>query len=108
MRSWIALSVALAVLAPGLAFARNPNTNQCNRMNRQIAHYDDVLALARGRQNELWENATKAQINRLTGQRDRLCPEMVREAVAKKEMREFLALMKQAAQGARRYFTGGF
>jgi len=108
MRSLIALSLVLVVVVPGLAFARNPNTNECNRMNRQIAHYDDVLALARGRQTELWENATKAQINRLAGQRDRLCPEMVREAIAKKEMREFLSLMKQAAQGARRYFTGGF
>jgi len=108
MRIWIALSVALAVLVPGLAFATNPNTNECKRMNRQIAHYDDVLELARGRQNELWENATKAQITRLAERRLRLCPEMVQEARAKKEMREFVSLMKTAAQAARSYFTGGF
>jgi hypothetical protein len=108
MRTWIVSSVALAVLVPGLALATNPNTHKCNRMTRQIAHYDDVLELARGRQNELWENATKAQIDRLAEQRLRLCPEMIQEARAKKEMREFLGLMKMAAKAARSYFTGGF
>ena len=108
MRTWLALSVALAVLVPGAALAANPHANECRRMNRQINHYDDVLKLARGRQNELWENATKAQISRLQNRVIRLCPEMVQEAKAKKEMREFLGLMKTAAQAARRYFTGGW
>ena len=108
MRIWIALSVALMVLVPGLALAANPHANECRRMNRQISHYDDVVKLARGRQNQLWENATKAQINRLEGRVVRLCPEMVQEAKAKKEMREFLALMKTAAKAARSYFTGGW
>jgi predicted PurR-regulated permease PerM len=108
MRTLIVLLAALAVLVPGLALGANPHANECRRMTRQINHYDDVLQLARGRQNELWENATKAQINRLANRRARLCPEMVQEARAKKEMREFLGLMKSAAQAARKYFTGGW
>lgn len=48
--------------------------NECRVLARQIAHFEDVLELARDRDDELWEKGTEQHIARLEARRDRLCP----------------------------------
>ena len=48
--------------------------NECRVLARQIAHFEDVLEMARERDNELWEKGTAQHIARLEARRDRLCP----------------------------------
>lgn len=117
MRLVVALVAATLVLAPALADARDQhrqytNRQLCRRMTKQIAHYETtVLAMARERDNELWEKATEAQIDRLKDQRADRCPEWGKQRtavqIAKAQAEQMKRMMATAAKYAAKYFTGG-
>jgi hypothetical protein len=54
---------------PAFAESEGPDTprRECNRLTSQIARYEGDVELARERGNELWEKATRDQIERLSG-----------------------------------------
>jgi vacuolar-type H+-ATPase catalytic subunit A/Vma1 len=118
MRSQI-IAIALGcslVVAPGAGLAApqkfRTNKQQCRRMTKQITHYESVvLKLANDRGNQLWANATSKQIDRLKHQRADHCPEWGKERSRLQRAAENAAkmqrMMKLAAKGAMKYFSGG-
>jgi hypothetical protein len=107
-----AIVIILCLMGPP-AFARQePLRRECHRLVSQIARYKGDVKLAQERGNELWENATKQQIERLTERRDDRCPEYAeREAAAAvaAAWRRFGQMLGTAAKLAAKYFTmGGF
>jgi hypothetical protein len=93
------------------AFAKpEPLRRECNRLSSQIARYEGDVELAQERDNELWENATKEQIARLSERRISRCPEYANEgaaAAAAAAWRKFGQMVTTAAKVAAKYFTMG-
>lgn len=90
---------------------QEPLRRECHRLTSQIARYEGDVKLAQERGNELWENATKQQIERLSARRHDRCPEYAeREAAAvAAAWRRFGQMLGTAARLAAKYFTmGGF
>jgi hypothetical protein len=104
VRLVLILIVVSLVSAP--AFAKSePRRRECHRLTNQIARYEGDVKLAKERGNELSENATKAQIERLSERRASRCPQYVEDKG--RAMREFAQLIKTAAKVAAKYFTMG-
>lgn len=107
MRTSTLLALAAAILLPGLATAE-PHYRECRRITKQIAHFEDVVAMAQDRDDELWEDATEMHIERLTERRHRLCPERYPKInVAARAAQRTKEFMKLAADVAIKYFTFG-
>jgi hypothetical protein len=107
MRTSILVLLAASLLAPGLAGAE-PYYRECRRITKQITHFEDVVSLARERDDALWESATKQHIERLTERRHELCPERYPKVnVAARAAKRTKELMKLAADLAIKYFTFG-
>jgi hypothetical protein len=88
------------------AFAKSePRRRECHRLTSQISRYEGDVKLAKERGNELWEDATRQQIARLSERRASRCPQY-REDKGK-ALREFAKLIKTAAKVAAKYFTMG-
>jgi len=103
----IAGFVALVLLEPAAALA-GAQAGTCRRISRQIEQYENVVEMAESRDDALWENATLAQIDRLSLRRERLCPEYKKPNKALELAKSTNRLMKLAAKAAITYFTGGF
>jgi hypothetical protein len=89
------------------AFAKSePVRRECHRLNSQIARYEGDVELAQERGNELWENATKQQIARLSDQRVSRCPQYADDGGAA-AWRRFSQMLGKAAKLAAKYFTLG-
>ena len=100
-----AIVIILCLVGPP-AFAKSePQRRECHRLTSQIARYEGDVKLAEERGNELWENATREQIDRLSERRASRCPQFAEDKG--KAMREFAELMKTAARLAAKYFTMG-
>ena len=109
MRLVLILIIAALVGPPAFA-ASEPPRRECHRLTSQIARYEGDVKLAQERGNELWENATKQQIERLSERRLSRCPEYAeREAAAKvaAAWRRFGQMLGTAAKLAAKYFTMG-
>jgi len=105
-----AIAVVVAVLVPAGAAVAGEEYRECRRITRQISHYEDVVDLARERDNELWEKATIDHMQRLADRRRRLCPEMVAEtekSQARKIMDDSAEFLKAAGKIALQVFTFG-
>ena len=76
---------------------------ECRRMTRQIAHYANVVDLARERGNERWEEATLQHIGRLTERRQYLCPKYADNKAGE----ELIKLLRLAGKVALKMFTMG-
>jgi hypothetical protein len=82
-------------------------------MTKQIVHYEGtVLKMAEDRGNQLWYNATKAQVARLKDHRADRCPEWAKQrtayGIAKIQAEQVKQLMIMAGKAALKYFTGGW
>ena len=100
-----AIVIILCLVGPP-AFAKSePRRRECSRLTSQIARYEGDVKLAQERGNELWENATREHIDRLSERRVSLCPQFAKDKG--KAMREFARLIKVAARTAAKYFTMG-
>lgn len=49
----------------------------CSTLRKQIAHFHDVVELAKERDDELWERGTRDHIERLEARQRGLCPQDV-------------------------------
>lgn len=99
---WAPLALADAPAHPPGA-AEGAYAGECRRMTRQIAHYAQVVDLARERDNELWEEATLQHIGRLTARRQHLCPEYADTAAGE----QLVKLLRLAGKVALKMFTMG-
>ena len=100
-----AIVIILCLVGPS-AFAKSePQRRECHRLTSQIARYEGDVKLAQERGNELWENATREQINRLSERRVSRCPQFAEDKG--KAMREFARMLSTAAKLAAKYFTMG-
>jgi hypothetical protein len=94
------------------AFAKSePQRRECHRLTSQIVRYEGDVERARERGNELWENASLQQIERLSQRRVSRCPQYAEAENAAKRaamrMRQFAQLLGTAAKLAAKYFTSG-
>lgn len=106
MGKLLALAMLVALLAPASALADAANRGQCRRITRQIAQFENTLALAKERDDDLWADATEAHITRLGERRARLCPEYRPPNQVVEWMRTFRDWTRVAAKAAVKYFTG--
>jgi tRNA splicing ligase len=102
MRGSIPAALALCLLWPAAASAAG-HQKECRRITRQIAYYEGVVDQAQERGNELWERATRDQIDRLDERRTSLCPEYAHKTLVV-DMRE---VVKTAGEIALKVFTFG-
>jgi hypothetical protein len=109
--------VLVLALAPGLVAAdfEKPKSQRhsCNQLTRQIEHFEGtVLEMARERDDELWEQSTEQHVQHLRTRRAAKCPKYAEEerflARARAQAERMQALMKAAAKGAAKYFSGGW
>lgn len=118
LRLLVLIVLMSALLVPSVTTAnsvarRATNNQACRRMTKQIAHYEGtVLRMAEQRGNDLWANATQAQINRLMDRRADICPEWSKQRSAygraKIQAEQMKKLMITAGKMALKYFTGGW
>ena len=102
-----AVIIIVFLLAPPALAKPEPRRRECHRLTSQIARYEGDVKLAQERGNELWENATRQQIQRLSDRRVARCPQYAEDKG--KAFREFAQLVRTAAKVAVKYFTfGGF
>ena len=105
-----AIAIILCLVGPP-AFAKSePQRRECHRLTNQIARYEGDVKLAQERGNELWENATREHIDRLSERRINRCPEYANEgaaAAAAAAWRRFGEMVTTAAKLAAKYFTMG-
>ncbi len=106
MRAWAIALLAFTLLPlAATRVAAEPHRRECVRLTKQIGRYMDDVERARDRDNELWENATLQQIDRLATRRARLCPQYAHKDDP--TLRRLAALLGSAAKLAARYFTFG-
>lgn len=105
----LALILIIVSLVGPPAFAQSePPRRECHRLTSQIARYEGDVKLAQERGNDLWENATRDQIQRLSERRASRCPQYADDGGAA-AMRRFVKMLATAAKLAAKYFTmGGF
>ena len=128
MRLWIPLALAVLLTAPALVVAesdepveavasaeaaasvsqeeeeRRERYRTCQTLTKQIAHYEEVAARAEERENELWEQATEQQIERLEARRFARCPEYRDDG----GLQAFLNFLVTAGRVAATLFTMGW
>jgi hypothetical protein len=90
------------------AFAKSePRRRECHRLTSQIARYEGDVERARERGDELWENATREHIGRLSERRVSRCPQFADDGAAARRWRQFGQMLGTAAKLAAKYFTMG-
>lgn len=114
MRLIVCTLIAVLMFGPATAFAGKPvykgNRGDCRRMTKQINHYETVvLKRAQDRGDKLWEASMSNHLDRLKNRRADRCPEYGKQRnAAGRAAAEMRMLMKAAAKGAAKYFTGGW
>lgn len=107
VRWLLALVLAGTFVLPAAALAGPPQgppgRRDCKRLTRQIAHYADVVDMARERNDETWERHTLAHIGRLSERRARLCPQYAERPAGE----QLLQMLKNAARIASALYTWG-
>lgn len=107
----LAVTLAAALLlASATAATATEHHRECRKITRQMSHFEDVVDMARERDNPLWEKATIDHLQRLADRRRRLCPQMVAEmekSKARKVMEDSAEFFKEAGKVALRVFTFG-
>ena len=99
--------VAFMCSLPAVALAKPvAYRGECRKLTNQIARYERDVEWAKERDNELWENATLAHIERLTDRRDRLCPELSEDMALFEFGKALGNFLNKAASAAARYFMG--
>jgi hypothetical protein len=95
---------ALLVAAPALAqYNQAPAVpRECRRIANQIGRYQGDVRMARERGNELWENASRAQIDRLESRLVDKCPELAKDDRLAKALAKIIDI---ASELAWKYFT---
>lgn len=73
-RTLCALLAIACIAGPALA-ANKPHSADCKRMTRQIARYERDARWADQRDNELWEDASKERVEKLSDRRAEMCPQ---------------------------------
>ncbi len=110
MRRCAALLALALMLLPAAAIAEKVR-GECRKITRQIAHYQDVVQMAQGREDELWEASTIRHIQRLGERRARLCPEYAKRLEERGKARRFAKatgeMIKTAGQMFLKYLTFG-
>ncbi len=102
MLALVAIALAAFLSVPDAARAGRV---ECDRLSRQIAHFEGMADRAAERENEMWEERTRAHVERLRERREQACPEFAADDESGAE--EFAALLKLAGQAALTYFTFG-
>jgi len=72
MRFILTVIIVGMVALPGASFAKS-RQNECHVLERQIAHYHDVVKMAKDRDDKLWAQNTQQQIDRLEARRESRC-----------------------------------
>lgn len=119
MRHWLLLALAIGLTAPAFVVAddesapdaapaetedeRRERVRTCRTLTKQIVHYEEVADRARDRDNELWEQATEQQIERLEAKRARSCPEFADDG----SLQAFMNFLSTAGRVAAKLFTMG-
>ena len=101
MRALLATAAIACLLLPGAASAGRV---ECDRLERQIGHYQGMLDRAKELDNELWVERTEAHLDRLRERHDDKCPkfdENIDTAAA------LAHLFKVAGKAALTFFTMG-
>ena len=101
----VAIMIIVFLVGPPALARTDPQPRECHRLTNQIARYEGDVERARQRENELWENATLKQIERLSQRRASRCPQYAEDKGV--SMRRLGRLIGTAAQLAARYFTMG-
>lgn len=102
MKRVIAAAGAAAVLLPGVAAA---GPAQCQRLDRQILHYQGMVERAQELGSEMWEERTAQHVALLMQKREAAgCPVPVGDSGMGKA---FLQLLRIAGKAALAYFTFG-
>lgn len=103
MRFVVAAVALAAVLLPQSALATNPA--QCQRLNRQIAHYQGMAARADDLGRDDWADKTQYHVNLLMAtRREAGCAVPVQDSAMSKA---FVQILKLAGSAAVSYFTFG-
>ena len=102
MKALILAALLLGVAAPAAADPQ-PYRGECRKLTNQIARYERDAGWARERGNQLWEQASVDQAERLSERRARLCPEFADPNYAA----EFVAMLDVATRAAARFLMGG-
>ena len=97
--------ILVCLVALPASAGQEPRRRECHRLTNQIARYEGDVERARERGNELWENATRQHIKRLSDRREARCPQYAKNNDA--AWRRFGRMLGVAAQLAARYFTMG-
>lgn len=104
----IALAALLVIAQAAPVAARQvPHRRECIKLTQQIARYERDLGWAEERDDVLWARTNVAQIERLEGRRDRLCPHLREPSVAQRVGRFLGGALALAAKAAKTAFTLG-
>ncbi len=104
MTKWLAVAVlAAGLLAPLGAQAAGPA--ECNRLRRQIAHFQGMTDRAEALENEMWTERMGQHLAQLKGRQADRCPHDV--PTDDSTARAFMQLLRIAGSAALTYFTFG-
>ena len=98
----IGVVLAIVLSTPAVA-QQKPHRAQCVKLTQQIARYERDAGWAGERGNDLWEQSSLNQAERLSTRRARLCPEFADPNYAA----QFMAVLDVAARTATRWFLSG-
>ena len=103
MRLVCAVGVFAAIVLPQVAVASNPA--QCQRLDRQIMHFQGMVLRADELGNQDWADKTQVHVDLLMNTReDAGCPVPVNDSGMSKA---FMQLLRLGAKAALMYFTFG-
>ena len=119
MRTWLAIIIGVALLAPSFASAQilsleqagkpafqsaSAHPAECSRLRRQVDHFSNMQARAVALEHELWKERLAKHLELLRGMQAARCPQdLPPDSVAE----AFKTLMQLAAKGAMTYFSMG-
>ena len=96
------------LLAAGPASAvEQPHRAECQRLTRQISHFEDVAQMASDRGDQMWLNGTLNHIDQLSSRRVALCPEYADPNYAAIYAAWAAEVIKKAAKAFLTYLTFG-
>lgn len=104
-----AIVAVAAILLPASVAVAGPA--ECERLARQIAHYEGMAERAEELGNPMWEDRTRDHIEVLEERAAAACPEYAADrrarAAAAEAARQFAQMMKFAGKAALTFFTMG-